>query len=157
MMIHVILGPNQIFFFLTLDAINWRVFRKGKILHQYIKASKLIKCPYKISRMMQIWVWVQYWVWLPKTLPTPKTQHFQVLIPKKIPNTQEFRVYNCVNYVKYYPYTHTIAPQNFGYSYPNIYNDKMIKSLFILIYKIIILIKIEFYISPINGAFFAKF
>ncbi len=44
-----------------------------------------------------------------------QTQHFQVLIPNSIPNTQNFLVYNCVNYVKYYSYTQTVAPKIFGY------------------------------------------
>ncbi len=49
------------------------------------------------------WVWVEYWMWLPKTLPTPKTQHFQVLIPKKIPNTQNFwlQLYVCMDNILY--------------------------------------------------------
>jgi hypothetical protein len=46
---------------------------------------------------------------------TQKNTQFWVFIPNTMPNTQKLWVYNCVNYLKYYPYTHTIAPKIFEY------------------------------------------
>jgi hypothetical protein len=48
------------------------------------------------------------------------THKFWVFISNTIPNTHNFWVYNCVNYVKYYPYTQTVAPKSFGYEYPQL-------------------------------------